>query len=84
MSTQQGKVHSIRREGSNLLGPNIQARMSRGKALRERVSRRSHAKWTAPSGRPDPIEVLEHSDRGRLPELLPMESKTRSDFGNIN
>jgi uncharacterized protein (DUF2252 family) len=72
MSTQQGKVHIIRREGSNLLGPNIQTRMSSGKALRERVSRRSHANWTAPSGRPDPIEVLQHSDRGRLSELLPI------------
>jgi uncharacterized protein (DUF2252 family) len=72
MSSQREKVQSIRREGSNELGPSIQERMSGGKVLRERVPRTSHAEWAAPSGRPDPIEVLHHSDRGRLPELLPI------------
>jgi len=72
MSTQQGKVHSIRRERSSLLGPSIQARMSAGKALREKVPRSSHAEWVAPSGRPDPIDILKQSDKGRLPELLPI------------
>src|SRR5271165_7157403 len=46
--------------------------MNGGKVLRERVPRTSHAEWTAPSGRPDPIDVLRQSDRGRLPELLPI------------
>ncbi|HST13130.1 MAG TPA: DUF2252 domain-containing protein [Terriglobales bacterium] len=46
--------------------------MSQGKALRERVSRTSHAEWAVPSGRPDVIKVLQHSDRGRVPELLPI------------
>ena len=55
-----------------MLGPSIQERMSGGKALRERVPRSSHGEWAAPSGRPDPIEVLHQSDRGRLPELLPI------------
>jgi len=32
----------------------------------------SHAEWTAPLARPDPIKVLQQSDRGRLPELLPI------------
>jgi uncharacterized protein (DUF2252 family) len=72
MSTQAGKVHSIRREGSTVIGPSIEARMGAGKALREKVSRNSHAHWTAPPGRPDPIAVLRESDRGRLPELLPI------------
>src|SRR5580704_3962475 len=72
MNTQRGKIHSIRREESSLLGPSIDARMKAGKALREKVSRTSHAKWTPPAGRPDPIEVLRESDRGRLAELLPI------------
>jgi uncharacterized protein (DUF2252 family) len=72
MSTQREKVQSIRREVSSGVGPSIQARMSAGKALRDKVSRKSHAKWAAPPGRPDPIEVLKESDRGRLPELLPI------------
>src|SRR5262249_24796568 len=43
-----------------------------GRAMTERFHRPSHAKWSPPAGRPDPIEVLQHSDRGRLPELLPI------------
>src|SRR5215472_9034432 len=65
-------IHSIRSGESRVVGPSIEERMSRGKGLRYRVSRSSHAEWTAPTGRPDPIEVLQHSDRGRLPELLPI------------
>lgn len=72
MNTQRGKVPGTRREGSTVLGPSIRARMSDGKALRERISRTSHAKWAAPSDRPDPIEILQRSDRGRLPDLLPI------------
>ena len=44
--------------------------MSGGKALREKVPRSSHAEWVAPFGRPDPIDILKQSDKGRLPELL--------------
>ena len=72
MRTKGKKVQSIRRGGSSVLGPSIQARMSGGKALRQRVSRTSHGEWAAPAGRPDPIDVLHQSDRGRLPELLPI------------
>jgi uncharacterized protein (DUF2252 family) len=70
MTSQPEKVQSIRREGPSDLGPSIEARMRAGKALRKRVSRTSHAKWVAPPTRPNPIELLRHSDRGRLPELL--------------
>src|SRR5271163_3855479 len=72
MSTQRGKKHGTRRKGSDLLGPSVQTRMSEGKALREKVSRRSHGKWEVSAGRPDPIKVLQESDRGRLAELLPI------------
>src|SRR5271157_4610208 len=72
MSTQRGKVPGIRREGSSALGPSVEARMSQGKTLRERVSRTSHAEWAAPSARPDVIKILQHSNRGRVPELLPI------------
>src|SRR6202451_3648888 len=72
MITRRGKIHSIPREGSAVLGPTIEERMRQGKALRESVPRNSHAKWTAPPNRPDPIEILRQSDRGRLPDLLPI------------
>ena len=47
-------------------------RLAAGKGLRERVPRESHAVWRhARSGR-DPIEILEASNRGRLPDLVPI------------
>src|ERR1700758_1183686 len=55
-----------------MLGPNTQERISAGKALREQLPRKSHAEWAPPPNRPDPIKVLQRSDRGRLPELLPI------------
>jgi uncharacterized protein (DUF2252 family) len=57
---------------SDLLGPTVNERMAAGKALREKVPRASHTKWDVPRGRPDPIELLRHSDRGRLADLLPI------------
>ena len=72
MSTQGRKIHSARLKETKLVGPSIEERMSGGKALREKVPRNSHAKWAAPPGRPDPIEMLQRSDCGRLPELLPI------------
>ena len=71
MSTTR-KLLSIRHAELMAVQPSIKERMSRGKALRKKVPRSSHAEWTAPANRPDPIEVLRHSDRGRLPELLPI------------
>jgi len=46
--------------------------MRAGKALRQRVPRWSQGEWAAAANRPNPIEVLRDSDRGRLPELLPI------------
>jgi uncharacterized protein (DUF2252 family) len=60
------------RQDLKLLGPTVNARLSAGKALRKSVPRASHAKWVCPANRPDPIELLKKSDRGRLSELLPM------------
>ena len=72
MTPQRGKLPGAGREESSVLGSSIKARMNDGKALRKKVPRISHANWTAPFGRPDTIEVLQHSDRGRLPELVPI------------
>src|SRR6516165_6365516 len=43
-----------------------------GKALRDKVPRESHAEWKPRSDRPDPIDLLIASDKGRLPELVPI------------
>src|SRR5262249_39636195 len=72
MSTQPANARSIRRKGSAALGAGLDARLTAGKALREKIPRTSHAQWTVPAGRPDPIDVLKQSDRGRLRQLLPI------------
>ncbi len=54
------------------LGRTVEERLSAGKALRERVPRTSHAKWTPSPDRPAPVTLLKESDRGRLSELLPI------------
>jgi uncharacterized protein (DUF2252 family) len=54
------------------LGPTVKERLTAGRALRERVPRTSHAKWTPSSDRPEPVTLLKESDRGRLSELLPI------------
>src|SRR5271168_3601647 len=63
---------SITKARENQPAPSVEERMTAGKALRERVPRTSHAKWSRPPDRPDPVAVLKESDRGRLSELLPI------------
>ncbi len=66
-------VKKIANQGSRLLrGPTVEERLLKGKALRKKVPRASHAKWVSPADRADPIELLKKADRGRLPELLPI------------
>jgi len=48
------------------------ARFALGKALRQRVPRSSHSTWAPARDRPDPIGLLEESDRFRDPDLLPI------------
>ena len=42
----------------------------RGRALRKRVSRSSHAEWDPPSDRPDPVAVLEEQEKSRLSDVV--------------
>jgi len=51
---------------------NRAARFEAGKALRRRVPRSNHARWSAPKDRPDPLELLRASDRWRIPRLVPI------------
>lgn len=43
-----------------------------GKSLREKCPRHSHADWKLPDDRPDPLRLLEQSNKGRIPELIPI------------
>jgi uncharacterized protein (DUF2252 family) len=46
--------------------------LEKGRALRESGPRSSHAGWTAPAGRPDPIALLDEQNRDRVAELVPI------------
>jgi uncharacterized protein (DUF2252 family) len=43
-----------------------------GKRLRKRVPRKSLGVWTPPPTRPDPVELIKESHRGRLEWLIPV------------
>ena len=47
-------------------------RRAEGKALRETVSRASQREWKPRKDRPDPIDILNESNQGRLPDLVPI------------
>lgn len=47
-------------------------RIQIGKALRRKLPRETHATWQAQASRRNPIDVLEESNRDRLPELVPI------------
>ena len=43
-----------------------------GKALRDKCPRASHSEWKPPSNRPDPVRVVLETDKGRIPDLVPL------------
>ena len=43
-----------------------------GRSLREQVPLESHAGWTAPSGRADPVALVEEQNKDRVPWLVPV------------
>jgi uncharacterized protein (DUF2252 family) len=51
---------------------NSAARSEMGKTLRAQTPRAAHGDWKPASDRRDPIDVLEASSLGRVPELIPI------------
>jgi uncharacterized protein (DUF2252 family) len=50
--------------------PTYQQRRERGRAVRQRTPRSSHAPWAAARGRPDPIDLLEAQAKDRESDLV--------------
>lgn len=48
-------------------------RKEKGRALRKQAPRSSHGNWTPAPDRPDPINLLQAQDQGRIPQLLPIK-----------
>ncbi len=46
--------------------------IARGEHLRKTCPRRSHAVWQAQPARPDPVQLVEEGDKGRIPQLIPL------------
>jgi uncharacterized protein (DUF2252 family) len=53
-------------------GQSLADRLAAGRAQRAKAARSAHADWKPPADRPDPIDVLEASNRNRLPDLVPI------------
>jgi uncharacterized protein (DUF2252 family) len=50
----------------------IEERLAKGKALRDVASRKAQKDWKPPANRPDPVDLLIESSKGRVEELLPI------------
>lgn len=77
MSTTEERIaiNEVPAVESEALEPVMRSREQRladGRALRDKVPRQSHGQWKRPHKRRDPIELLEESNQGRLPELVPV------------
>jgi uncharacterized protein (DUF2252 family) len=52
--------------------PTVAERQAVGRAARKQVPRSSHAAWSAPADRRDPVALLGEQDADRLPFLVPV------------
>ena len=50
----------------------VEERLAEGRAERENAPLESHAEWTAPADRPDPVGILEEQNTTRVPDLVPI------------
>jgi uncharacterized protein (DUF2252 family) len=53
-------------------GRSLDKRLAQGKKLRQRAPRSAHGLWKPAEERPDPVEMLIESSRGRLESLTPI------------
>lgn len=54
------------------IGESWERRAEHGKRLRETTPRESHGRWTPAKDRPDPVDIVLASDKGRQEHLLPL------------
>jgi uncharacterized protein (DUF2252 family) len=52
--------------------PSVDERLAEGRQLRKQVPRSSHAGWSPPADRPDPLDLLHEQDKTREPDLVPI------------
>jgi uncharacterized protein (DUF2252 family) len=54
------------------LRPSRAELVARGEAMRKKCPRGSHAVWKPPDDRPDPLQLVNEANLGRIPELIPL------------
>ncbi len=52
--------------------PALEELYAAGRSLRDACPLEAHAAWQAPDDRPDPLALMEGSNQGRIPELIPI------------
>jgi uncharacterized protein (DUF2252 family) len=67
-----GKSPPIETSPSLQPHPTLEELYALGKSLRDKCPRQDHAIWKAPSERPSPLALIEQSNQGRIPELVPI------------
>src|SRR6201999_2584927 len=69
--------------GSMAHFPTPQERRALGRARRKQLARQNHSQWKAEARRRKPVELLEESMRGRVPQLVTLkyERMLESPFG---
>jgi uncharacterized protein (DUF2252 family) len=70
--SEQKNVTAVEAEPAEPVMRSRAQRVADGQALRDTVSRASHADWKRPIKPRDPIAILKASNRDRLPELVPV------------
>lgn len=63
---------SVKETPSRAFPPSETKLRELGKRLRKKCPRQTHAEWQTPAHRADPIHLLEVSNKGRLPHLIPI------------
>lgn len=72
MAIAERTEHSQSSPGAQGPLPSRDELIAHGKALRGSCPRAGHAAWSAPADRRDPLALIEESNQGRVPELLPI------------
>ncbi|MFN6131763.1 MAG: DUF2252 family protein, partial [Synechococcaceae cyanobacterium] len=67
-----GQTESILRGASQAQFRARAERLQMGKALRAQIPRETQAVWRPPANQRNPIDVLEHANQDRLPQLIPI------------
>jgi uncharacterized protein (DUF2252 family) len=66
------KQRPVETSSSLRFHPTREELRAQGKGLRDQCPREAHAAWQPPENRPDPLALMEESNQGRMPELIPV------------